>query len=150
MGPGISITPSRISSNSLMDLAHASKTASWSSRPAAYLSAPCVIHNKSTNGNIMRNHPMKKNTEVFFGAEKRLNKVWHTGDMMSSNGLSFNQLRQKIWTVRCVGNTLCAADRFIQINFHLTHKLAGEVPFFTSVPRTEICLQLLTINIARY
>ena len=110
--------------------------------------APCVVPTKSTRGTVTC-QCSDKNYRGIIWTNKRLYKFWHTGEMLSHKGLSFDQQRQKI-CMRRVRNAQYAANSFIPFSVHLARRLAREIPCLTSIPRTAIWLQQLALNIARY
>ena len=69
--------------------------------------------------------------------------------MLSHKGLFCDQQRQKI-RMRHVRNSQYTPDSFIPFSVHLVLRLAGEVPWLTSIPQTAICLQYMALNIASY
>ena len=119
--PGISMTPSRTSNNSRIQRDLASKSLS---AQTGRILAPCVVPTKSTRGTGMR-QCSDKNYRGIIWTNKRLYKFWHTGEMLSHKGLSFDQQMQKI-CMRRVRNAQCAANSFMPFSVHLTRKLAGE------------------------
>ena len=110
--------------------------------------APCVVPTNNTRGTVTR-QSSDTNYRCINWTNKRLYKCWHTGQMLSHKGLSFDQQGQDT-CIRHVRNMQCTADNFNPFSVHLARRLAGEVPCLTSMRRTALCLQQQALNIARY